>query len=103
MNVTANSMPFNITTSSNVIIKIQIKGEGNLHDGGVIPLSNVYVGQSSQSSNNDGIILGTSYKDWKKQIAPSEATVNPSYWFLSVPAGTPSGTYQFKFFIQVVF
>lgn len=101
VNASANSMPFNITISSNIVVKISIKGEGDLLDGGRIPLSNVYVGRFNTTSYNDGISLSTSYQDWKTQIPSSEGKNHSSYWFLSVPSGTPSGTYTFKFFIEV--
>jgi len=102
LNISANSMPLNITVSSNVNVAIRVRGGGNLmSNGNTIPLSNVYIGQSSSPSNNDGITLTTSYQDWKTEIPPSEGTDHSSYWFLTIPEGTPAGTYTFTFYIEV--
>jgi len=100
-NVSASSMPLNINITSNVNVKIQVRGDGDLKNGSnSIPLSNVYVSQTNTPSG-DGKKLTTTYQDWKTSIPPTEGGIHPSYWFLTIPLGTPSGTYRFTFYVEV--
>lgn len=102
VNVSASNMPLNINVSSNLNVKIRMRGNGDLINGNYsIPLSNVYIGQTGLPTNNDGIKLTDSYQNWKAEITYSEDTSHPSYWFLTVPEGTPTGTYNFTFYIEI--
>jgi hypothetical protein len=102
-NATAGSMPANIQVTSNYEVAIQIRGSGDLTngDGGSIPLANVYVGQTSDPGNNDGIALGQTYKDMYTSITSADGTSYPTYWYISVPAQTQAGTYSFTYYIRV--
>ena len=102
VNISAASMPLNVTIASTLNVTIQIKGNGDLTNGlNSIPLSNVYVSQTNSTSGN-GLQLTTDYQDWMPSIPPSEGETHASYWFLTIPGGTPSGTYTFTFYIQVI-
>lgn len=101
-NVSATLMPLTITVSTNVDVKIRLRGGGDLTaDGDAIPLANVYVGQTALAENNDGLFLSTGYQDWATGIPPTEQSAHPSYWFLSVPAGKLTGVYTFTFYVEV--
>jgi len=102
VNLSASSMPLNITIASNINVNILIRGDRELTDGDLIPLSNLYVGQTSIPQNNDGIILTTSYQPWKTGLIYSEEQIHHSYWFLTIPETAQIDNYTFTFYIAVI-
>jgi len=101
-NRTADSMPANVIITANYVVKVQVKGDGDLQKSppdGSIPLNCVYVGKTGLT---DGVKLTTSYQDLYTSLSSPDNTPYPTYWFLTVPLGTPQGAYSFNFYFEVI-
>jgi hypothetical protein len=104
-NITASSMPSNINIYANTVVKIQVKGDGDLQrqsgPPATIALDNVYVGQTASAGNNDGVKLTTSYQDLYTSIDNPDGANYATYWYLTIPDGQPSGIYTFTYYVEV--
>jgi len=102
-NQSALSMPAYTTYTANAIVKIQIRGGGDPTNeyGDTFPLSNIYDGQTTPASNNDGKKLTTSAQDWKTGLGVALDSQQPMYWFVTTPDPFPAGSYTFTYYINV--
>ena len=102
-NVSADNHPaIAYTSNARVDVKITATNPTNQY-GDSFPASNIYVGRTANPANNDGIKLSSFLQDFQTDLAEDEAVSVESYWFVSVPAGTPTGTYTFTYTVDASF
>ena len=87
--------------------KIQWHGDADLvrtgGSGTEFPLENVYLGQTNDYNNNDGIKLTTEYQTlWDAIAAGTESTQKAAYHFITVPNPCIDGTYTYNWYAEII-
>ena len=102
-NQTAASNPYVVTYTGNAILLFQVWGSGDPTNefGDSFQLSNIYIGQTGTSSNNDGKALTTSPQDLYSSLGVASNQNENMYWFVTTPNPFPPGTYTFSYVINV--
>jgi hypothetical protein len=103
VNVTATGMPVYATYTANAIVNITIYGSGDPVNqyGDSFPLSNMYVGKTSNPAINDGVALSTSSKVFYSGLPVAANSNLPMYWFISTPNPFTPGSYTFTYYETV--
>ena len=108
-NVSASGMPFAIQYASNAIVKIQVKATDPTSSfGDHFSASNLLI-DDDNNPNSDAhcMKLSNTYQDWEttlgvNYIGGPGQPIN-AYWFATVPAGQPTGTYTFTYEVNIAF
>jgi hypothetical protein len=106
-NVTAAGMPFVIQYASNAIVKIQVKATNPTNSfGDTFSASNILIDDDANPATDTHTQkLTSAFVDWYPGLGVNYiggTTIN-AYWFVTVPAGQPTGTYTFTYSVQFVF
>jgi hypothetical protein len=103
-NVTASNQPAVTTYTGNAKLRIRMRATDPVNQfGDTFPASNIYVGQTGNVANNDGVKLSSVFKDFGTELSDAESAAVGSYWFVTVPAGQPTGTYTFTYSVEMAF
>jgi len=104
-NVTASGMPFHITYKSNAIAKFQINATDPTNTFGDSFNANNLLIDDDNNANTDTHCqkLSNSPTDWWTGLGVTSSGAENAYWFVSVPAGQPTGTYTFTYTIGIEF
>lgn len=90
VNQEAASMPAFVTVTSNSIVKIQIRGGGNITGPSIsLPLESIRVNTNHDTFGS--IPLTTSYQDLYTSLSSPNGTTYPTYWFVTIPFRAPLG------------
>jgi hypothetical protein len=65
------------------------------------PLSNIYVGKTSDYHNNDGKKLTTSLQNLYSDLPVALNQNENMYWFVTTPDPFPPGAYTFQYVINI--
>jgi hypothetical protein len=106
-NVTAAGMPFVIQYASNAIVKIQVKATNPTNSfGDTFSASNILIDDDADpATDTQTQKLTNAFVDWYPGLGVNYiggTTIN-AYWFVTVPAGQPTGTYTFTYSVEMAF
>jgi hypothetical protein len=102
-NQSASGNPYLATYTGNAILLCQVSGGGDPINefGDYFPLSNIYVGKTSDPANNDGKKLTTSLQDLYRDLPVASNQNKDMYWFVTTPDPFPPGAYTFQYIINI--
>jgi hypothetical protein len=104
VDVEASGMPFAITYEANAVVKLQLNATNpSSQYGDSFASSDLRISDTTSPHGAHSQALSTSMADWKTGLAVTDNGTMDAYWFVSVPAGQPTGTYTFTYNTSVAF
>jgi hypothetical protein len=103
-NVEASGMPFAIAYQSNAVVKLQLNAtDPTTQYGDSFAATHLRISGTTNPNGPHSQTLSNALADWETGLGVTDTGSVDAYWFVSVPAGQPTGTYRFTYNMNVVF
>jgi hypothetical protein len=103
-NAQADNMPFIVQYTSNAVAKLRLNAtDPTSQYGDAFASSNLRISDTTNPNGPHSQQLSNTLADWRTGLDVADGASLNAYWFVSVPAGQPTGTYQFTYNVSMVF